>query len=106
MDIPELSAEDRRRGLEKALWLRKKRAEFRRQLKEGRIGLEEALGQIDSEVLGRMKVNSFLQALPGIGQVRSRRIMRKLGISVARRLQGLGPRQQELILDELKRESQ
>ncbi len=102
MEIPELSAEDRSRGLEKAIQLRRKRAELKKELKKGKISLEVTLRQIDDEVLGRMKVSSFLQSLPGVGQVRSRSIMRKLGISTVKRVQGLGSKQRELIIAELK----
>lgn len=51
-----------------------------------------------SEAIGKMPVRALLESLPGIGTVRSRQIMKELGISESRRVRGLGNNQRPLIL--------
>ena len=43
-----------------------------------------------NETIGKMKVLSVLESLPGLGKVKARRLMETVGISESRRLQGLG----------------
>ena len=40
-----------------------------------------------------MKVLDLLQAIPGLGKVRARNLMERLGISESRRVRGLGANQ-------------
>jgi len=101
MQPPKVSSEERRAALHKALEMRRLRAEFKRRLKEGKVAAEEVLGGTPDDVIGRMRVSAFLESLPGVGRVRSRRIMKRIGISSSRRVQGLGERQRRLILEEL-----
>jgi hypothetical protein len=101
MPLQNFSSEERQVALEKALEMRRKRADFRRKVKQGDVTAQEILaGKVD-DVVGRMRVAAFLESLPGVGRVRSRRIMGKIGISSSRRVQGLGERQRRLILEEL-----
>ena len=51
------------------------------------------------EMLGKLKVVSMLESLPGVGKVRARRLMEELDISESRRLRGLGVNQRERLLD-------
>jgi len=46
-----------------------------------------------------MKVLAVLEALPGTGKVKARRLMEHVGISETRRLQGLGAKQREALLE-------
>ena len=46
-----------------------------------------------------MKVLAVLEALPGTGKVKARRLMEHVGISETRRLQGLGAKQRESLLE-------
>ena len=47
-----------------------------------------------------MKVSAVLEALPGVGKVRARKIMERLDISASRRVRGLGAKQRESLLAE------
>jgi signal recognition particle GTPase len=95
-----LSPEQRQAALEKAAAVRRARAELKDHLKSGRVTLKELLAQADSdETVGKMKVLAALEALPGTGKVKARRMMEAVGISDTRRLQGLGAKQRESLLE-------
>ena len=73
-------------------------------LKMGSLTLDQLLTQADSdETVGKMKVVSVLESLPGLGKVKARRLMETVGISDSRRLQGLGAKQREALLKETAR---
>ncbi|MGA3221460.1 MAG: integration host factor, actinobacterial type [Acidimicrobiales bacterium] len=99
---PSLSADQRQAALEKAAAVRKQRAELKDRLKMGSVSLNELLNQGQSdEVIGKMKVLAVLQSLPGLGQVKARRVMEEVGISDTRRVQGLGEQQRRKLLEKL-----
>ncbi|MDP9404159.1 MAG: integration host factor [Actinomycetota bacterium] len=99
---PPLSPEDRAEALAKAASSRRQRAELKEKLKMGSITLDELLDQGDrDEVVGRTKVVTVLESLPGLGKVKARRLMEQLNISATRRIQGLGANQREALLKEL-----
>jgi hypothetical protein len=100
---PQLSDEQRRQALEKAAEARRKRAELKDQLKSGRTTLRELVDRTDDDVVGKMKVSTVLESLPGVGRVRARKIMERLDISESRRMRGLGAKQKEHLLDEFAR---
>jgi hypothetical protein len=96
---PSLSPEQRQAALDKAAHARRARAELKERLKMGNISLRELLDQGDNdEVVGRMKVLSLLESLPGVGKVKARRTMEEIGISETRRVRGLGTQQRESLL--------
>lgn len=99
---PPLTEEQRRDALAKAAAARRKRAELKEQLKSGRTTLRELLERQD-EVVGKMKVSTVLESLPGVGRVRARKLMERLDISESRRLRGLGAKQKENLLQEFAR---
>ena len=73
-------------------------------LKMGNLSLDQLLTQADTdETVGKMKVVSVLESLPGLGKVKARRLMETVGISDSRRLQGLGAKQRESLLKETAR---
>jgi hypothetical protein len=100
---PPLSDEQRRQALEKAAIARRKRAELKEQLKSGRLTLRELLDRVADDIVGKMKVSTVLESLPGVGRVRARKMMEKLDISDSRRLRGLGQKQKENLLQEFAR---
>ncbi len=100
---PALSDEQRKQALEKAAEARRKRAEIKDQLKSGRTNLTDLLGRTGDEVVGKMKVSTVLESLPGVGRVRARKIMERLDISESRRMRGLGAKQKENLLTEFAR---
>ena len=97
---PSLTPEQRHAALEKAARARRERAEIKDHLKSGRVTLKELLTKAESdEIVGKMKVLAVLEALPGTGKVKARRLMEHVGISETRRLQGLGAKQREALLE-------
>ncbi len=100
---PPLTEEQRRQALEKAAIARRKRAELKEQLKRGSTSLSELLGRTGDEIVGKMKVSTVLESMPGVGRVRAKKIMEKLEISESRRMRGLGAKQKENLLSEFAR---
>ncbi len=99
---PSLSPDQRQAALEKAATARRLRAELKEKLKMGSLTLKELLGQASSdEVIGKMKVLSVLESLPGLGKVKARRLMEEIGISETRRVQGLGEQQRKKLFEKL-----
>jgi hypothetical protein len=99
---PTLSAEQRAAALEKAAAARRVRAELKEKLKMGSLSLQELLDEgSGDEVVGKMKVLSVLESLPGLGKVKARRLMDEVGISETRRLQGLGEQQRKKLFEKL-----
>jgi signal recognition particle GTPase len=97
---PSLTPDQRKAALEKATQARRERAELKDHLKSGRVSLRDLLDRADSdETVGKMKVLSVLESLPGTGKVKARRLMEQVGISETRRLQGLGAKQREALLE-------
>jgi hypothetical protein len=100
MPLPTLTPEQRQQALEKAAEARRKRAELKSQLKSGNTSLATVLGKDSDETVGKMKVSSVLESMPGVGKVRARKIMEKLDISASRRVRGLGSKQKDALLAE------
>lgn len=94
MALPTLTPEQRRAALEKAASARRVRAEIKNRLKHSGGSLADVLhdGQKD-DVVGKMKVFDLLQSLPGLGKVRARQVMERIGIAETRRVRGLGAKQ-------------
>ncbi len=98
---PALTAEQRQAALDKAAKVRRDRAEVKEKLKMGTMSLLDLLARAESdETIGKMKVLSVLESLPGLGKVKARRLMESVGISETRRLQGLGANQREALLQQ------
>jgi len=66
----------------------------------GSMTLNEALDSDDPNV-GKLKVVSMLESLPGVGKVKARRVMEDVGIADNRRVQGLGAQQRAALLNQL-----
>jgi hypothetical protein len=100
MPLPTLTEEQRREALAKAAEARKKRAEVKERLKSGQLSLKDLLDRREEETVGKMKVSSVLESMPGVGKVRARKLMERLDISASRRVRGLGAKQKEALLGE------
>jgi hypothetical protein len=101
---PALTPEQRQAALAKAARVRRERAEVKMLLKMNQMSLSDLLTAADGdETLGKMKVISVLEALPGLGKVKARRLMDTVGISESRRIQGLGSNQRQSLLRETAR---
>jgi ribosomal protein S13 len=46
-----------------------------------------------NDVIGKMRVVDLLQSMPGLGKIRARQLMDRLGIAESRRVRGLGAKQ-------------
>ena len=96
---PELSPEARQAALAKAAEVRRQRAELKNLLKMGARTLEDLLDvAADDDVVGKLKVLTVLESLPGVGKVKARRTMEEIGIADTRRLRGLGDQQRAALL--------
>jgi hypothetical protein len=100
MPLPVLNEEQRRQALEKAAEARRKRAEVKAELKSGKRSLIDILDSQTTDTVGKMKVSTVLESLPGVGKVRARKLMEKLDISASRRVRGLGAKQRGALLEE------
>jgi hypothetical protein len=100
MPLPVLTDEQRKQALEKAAEARRRRAELKGELKAGKRTLKDVLAIQGNDTVGKMKVSTVLESLPGVGKVRARKIMEKLDISATRRIRGLGAKQRESLLGE------
>jgi len=101
MALPILSEEDRRKALEKAAIARQERAELRRRIKSGELSFADVLADSANPIVARMKVATLLESLPGFGKAKALKIMNELEISESRRVQGLGARQRDVLLERL-----
>ncbi|HOB91274.1 MAG TPA: integration host factor, actinobacterial type [Bacillota bacterium] len=102
MTLPKLTPAEKAAALKKAQEVRSKRSQMRAKLKSGELTLDQVLaGAKDDEVIARMKVAYLLESLPRIGKIRSRKLMQDIGIDESRRVQGLGVRQKEALLQRL-----
>ncbi|CAN0499964.1 unnamed protein product, partial [Phaeothamnion confervicola] len=52
-----------------------------------------------STTVGKLKVVSLLESLPGVGKVKARKIIEEIGIADNRRVQGLGQQQKQALLE-------
>lgn len=100
MPLPELTPEQRAAALEKAAQARRVRADVKNQLKNGDLVLSQVIkkGATD-EAIGKLKVVSLLESLPGVGKVKARAIMTEVGIAESRRVRGLGPHQSAALVE-------
>lgn len=101
MALPNLSPEDRKKALEKAAQARQARADLRQKIKSGEMSFADVMKKSDDPVVARMKVSTLLESLPGFGKAKAAKIMSELEISESRRVQGLGARQRELLMQRL-----
>jgi DNA uptake protein ComE-like DNA-binding protein len=98
--LPPLTPEQRAAALEKAAEARRVRAEIKNRLKYSQGSLKDVIeqGQKD-DVVGKLKVVSLLESLPGVGKVKARAIMEEIGIAETRRVRGLGPHQSQALIE-------
>ncbi len=94
MALPPLTPEQRQAALEKAAASRRERAEVKNRLKNSGASIAEVLkAGASNEVIGKMRVVELLQSMPGLGKIRARQTMERLGIAESRRVRGLGAKQ-------------
>jgi DNA uptake protein ComE-like DNA-binding protein len=101
MALPNLSDADRRAALKKAAEARQKRAALRADIKSGKVSFAALMKKSNDPIVARMKVSTLLESLPGFGKAKAAKIMADLEISDSRRVQGLGARQREMLMERL-----
>lgn len=101
MALPKLTDEQRKAALEKAAKSRRARAELCADLKKGKKNVADVLNATGDDIAMRLKVQRLIESLPGYGKARAAKLMDELGISPSRRVQGLGARQREDLLERL-----
>ncbi|GAB3864852.1 integration host factor [Nocardioides maradonensis] len=94
MALPPLTPEQRAAALDKAAAARRERAAIKNRLKHSGAQIADVLIEAETnEVLAKMKVIDLLQSVPGLGKVRARQMMERIGIAESRRVRGLGAKQ-------------
>ncbi len=103
MALPILTPEQRQAALAKAAQARQLRAEVKNRLKHSGATIAEVITESRAnEVIAKLRVIDLLQSMPGVGKVRAKEIMARIGIADSRRLRGLGANQISALLREFK----
>lgn len=100
---PELTAEERARALAKAKESRQIRAAVKARVKTGELSVTDVITMSkDDEAIAKMRVLELVESMSGVGKIRGKSILERLGISLTRRIQGLGRHQLESLDNEFK----
>ena len=91
---PTRSLDQRMEALQRANDVRVKRAKLKKDLKTGRVRVEEVLSD-PPEYVGTAKVFDMLMAVPKFGRVKAARVLNQCRISQAKTVAGLSERQRE-----------
>lgn len=101
MSIPHLSEEQRQQARHAATEARRRRAEVKESLRDGRVSIADVLSLADADhVVAHTKVIDLLRAQPRVGTVRASKVMDRLQIASNRRLRGLGRHQVAGLIEE------
>jgi hypothetical protein len=96
---PPLSKEQRRAAYEKALDLRRERAELKALIADGSVLFEYAWECTSAQ---KMKVFDLLVALPGVGKKRAAAMMAEAKIPLKNTVRACGPKQTERLFSQLR----
>lgn len=102
-NAPALTDQQRQQYLAKAMEARHERAVLKAELKEGKITIANVFELADkgNETARRLPCKQLVSSLPGYGFRKTQDLMRRLGISEARRVRGLGRKQREALIEVL-----
>jgi hypothetical protein len=101
MALPQMTPGQRADALQKAAIARKARADVKTSLKAGGLTITGVIKSAEaSDIIGKMKVSALLESLPGMGKVRAKQVMERLGIAKGRRVRGLGANQRAALEQE------
>lgn len=98
--LPPMTEEQRREALEKARAARAAAKEARLMLARGEVDPIDVLQGAEGP-FARLRVRSFLTAIPGVGALIAYRLMDAVGISQNKKVGGLGCRQREALATKL-----
>ena len=100
---PQLTPEERPRALAKAKESRQIRASVKARVKSGELSITDVVTMSkDDEAIAKMRVLELVESMNGVGKIRGKSILERLGISLTRRIQGLGRHQLESLENEFK----
>jgi len=98
---PQLTPTERANALAKAKASRQERSEVKSRIKSGELSISEVISLADgNEVIAKMRVLEMVESKSGVGKIRGIALLERLGISSARRIQGLGRYQRAALLKE------
>ena len=95
MTLARLSDDARKKGLEKARVVRKKRSQIKEELKQGKTTINKLFmdEKLFNEYVSGMKVLAIVSSLPGNGKMNAVRVLEELHISPNKKIGGLGKNQ-------------
>ena len=100
MALPESTPEQRAAALAKAAEARRMRAEIKALLSTGSLTLAEVFARAETnDIVAGTKVTPLIVSLPGMGKIKTKRLLEELGIPDNRRVRGLGSRQRADLLE-------
>lgn len=101
--VPELTADQRRENLRLAQQARARRRQILENVASGSLTVSDVLTMADAGDVDvrRTRVFTLLRAVPGVGFAKAQRILRNIGVSESRRVQGLGHNQRTNLLERL-----
>lgn len=99
---PDRSPSQRMEALRLANAIRTERAALKRDLKAGRVRIEQVLGN-PPEYLHTAKVSDIMLAVPRYGRVKVAKVLQRCRISPSKTVAGLSERQRTELIDALRR---
>jgi len=98
---PQLTPAERASALAKAKAARQERSEVKARIKSGELTIADVISLAqNNEVIAKMRVLEMVESKSGVGKIRGKALLEKLGISSTRRIQGLGRYQRAALLKE------
>lgn len=98
MALPQLTEEERKAALEKAIQVRQARSAVKNKLATGELSLADILAKRLEHVEGGIRIGQLLTKIDGIGARKKEKILADLKIPQERKLSGLGKTQVERLL--------
>jgi DNA uptake protein ComE-like DNA-binding protein len=98
LQVPFISQEKRKESLEKARLFKIQRAKIKQSIKKGIVNFNEIFGENKNykDIVSNMKLIDLIKSLPGIGEIKAKRILNGLKISERKTVKGLGEKQKEV----------
>ena len=98
---PQLTPAERAGALAKAKASRQERSEVKSRIKSGELSISQVISLAQgNEVIAKMRVLEMVESKSGVGKIRGKALLERLGISSTRRIQGLGRYQRAALLKE------
>ena len=99
---PERSLDQRKQALQRANEIRSSRAKLKKELKAGRVQIQDLLMNPPDYLL-TAKVIDMLLAVPKVGRVKANRVLKTCRVSPSKTFQGLSERQRNEIVAAMSR---